>query len=324
MNTNTSNTPNPSPDTSAKKGLPVSTLLRVRHETRYEYPHIASLAYELAWQTPLNMAPQSCLQHKLKIDPKPRFQHVYKDFFGNTVTYFEVHKPHHQLTVVSEAVVERRRHSSQALSGTPWQQCRYDSLADEKAKAPYCLFAYPGPMTPAHEGIARFASECAEASTSIVELVDTLNRRIFTELKYTTGATHTETTVAEVWESREGVCQDFAHIAVVALRSLGLMAAYVSGYLLTYPPDGEEKRIGADASHAWFAVYVPEFGWLHADPTNNIWVDDEHITVAIGRDYSDIPPLKGLCYGGGQLHPEVKVSVERISKEDVEHGDRME
>ncbi|MCP5162851.1 MAG: transglutaminase family protein [Hahellaceae bacterium] len=295
-------------------------MLRVRHETRYDYRGTASLAYELAWQTPLNDRQQNCLQHKIRIDPKPKYQTTKVDFFGNTVTYFEVHKPHHQLTVVSDAMVERVYRSREPLVAVSWESCRFEALTDARLRAQFTQFAYPSQQAPAHPEIAEYVAALAVPGKSILLLVSELTQAIYTDFKYCTGSTHIDTTVSEVWETREGVCQDFAHIAVTALRSLGMMTAYVSGYLLTHPAEGETKRVGADASHAWYAVFVPGYGWLHSDPTNNIWVEDEHITVALGRDYGDVPPLKGLCYGGGKRQPEVMVTVERISKEEVGYG----
>ncbi len=294
--------------------------MRVRHETRYDYPGTASLAYELAWQTPLTDRQQTCLQHKIRIDPKPKYQTTRIDFFGNTATYFEVHKPHHQLKVVSEATVERLPRARQALATVGWELCRYAQLTDSRQKTQLVQFAYPGTMTPVHEDIAAFMQTLAGEGKSILAVVEELTAAIFAGFSYRSGVTQIDTSVKEVWESRHGVCQDFAHVAVTALRSVGLMAAYVSGYVLTVPPAGQPKLVGADASHAWYAVYVPGFGWLHSDPTNNIWVENEHITLALGRDYADVPPLKGLCYGGGHRAPEVSVTVEKVSKEEFGYG----
>ncbi|WP_232465148.1 transglutaminase family protein [Oleiphilus messinensis] len=316
MNTNTSSMRSPSPDYFGSH-----TLLRVRHETVYRYPGAASLAYNMAWLTPLNDPQQNCLQHRVKIDPKPRLTETRMDVFGNQCTYFEVHKPHDMLKVVSHAVVERHTGTLDAIKETTWEQCRYRELGNAHQRVRSCRFAYPGPITPALPGLAEYAQVAFVSERPIVEAIAAFTKQIFSEFSYQTGATHVDTPIDVVWQTRKGVCQDFAHIAVSGLRSIGLIAAYVSGYIVTNPPEGEEKLQGTDASHAWYAVFIPGYGWLHSDPTNDMWVRDEHITVALGRDYSDVPPLKGVCYGGGQQHPDVAVTVERISEEDASYGD---
>lgn len=300
--------------------------LRVRHETRYDYHLPASLAYEVAWLKPRHLPEQRVLQHKLRIDPAPRFVITQEDLFGNWRTYFEVHKSHHALSVESEAVVIRHPVDPGVIGALPWHACRYEEVADPALRTQLCAFAFPGPITPYHAEVASYGREKIDGlfvdgdstvEPTIGRLVEVLTSAIHCDFTYVPGVTNTETTVDEIWQSNKGVCQDFAHLAIVALRSMGLVAAYVSGYLLTKPPEGEEKLIGSDASHAWFAVFVPGHGWLHSDPTNNMWVGQEHITVALGRDYTDVPPLKGMCYGGGERQPEVRVTVDPITEEEA-------
>ena len=314
MSTNTSNTPSPLPDSCAEV-----TYIRVRHETLYRYPGQASLAYNKAWLAPIVRLEQQVLEHRLRIEPKPRFQHVQTDIFGNRVHYFEVHKPHLKLRVISEAVVGRSPKPLNAACDRPWETATYAGLKGRQMME-LCSFAYPSPMAPYHEEISDYTAISFKPGRSVQEAFMDFSARIHREFKYVSGATQVDTPLSEFWEHREGVCQDFAHLAVSGLRSLGLIAAYVSGYIMTYPPEGEEKRQGADASHAWVALYVPDYGWLHVDPTNDMWVKDEHVIVAIGRDYSDVPPLKGVCYGAAQQQPEVAVTLERISREEVSYG----
>ncbi|WP_020410622.1 transglutaminase family protein [Hahella ganghwensis] len=291
----------------------------MRHETLYRYPGLASLAYNKAWLAPLVRLEQQVLEHRVRIDPKPRFQHVQTDSFGNRVHYFEVHKPHQQLKVTSEAVVGRCPKPLNDACQFPWEQITYHSL-QARQKMELCSFAYPSPMAPYHEEAKDYAQSCFSPARPVAESLLDFAGRIYRDFSYESGATQVDTTLGEFLDIRKGVCQDFAHLAVSGLRSLGLVAAYVSGYVMTYPPEGEEKRQGADASHAWVALYVPDYGWLHVDPTNNMWVSDEHVIVAIGRDYSDVPPLKGVCYGAGQQQPEVAVTLERISREELSYG----
>ncbi len=291
----------------------------MRHETLYRYPGQASLAYNKAWLAPIVRLEQQVLEHRLRIDPKPRFQHVQTDSFGNRVHYFEVHKPHMKLRVISEAIVGRCPKPFNAACERPWEQATYASLQGRQ-QMEMCSFAYPSPMAPAHDEIRDYTAIAFKPGRSLLEALFELSSRIHRDFKYVSGATQVDTPLSEFWELREGVCQDFAHLAVSGLRSLGLIAAYVSGYIMTYPPEGQEKRQGSDASHAWVALYVPDYGWLHVDPTNDMWVKDEHVIVAIGRDYSDIPPLKGVCYGAAQQQPEVAVTLERISREEVPYG----
>ncbi len=336
MSSNISNTPSPSTDTSDKPDrqsaepalradqvlstdpvLRADQVLRVKHETRYDYEQAASLAYEVAWLKPRVLPEQRVLKHKLRIEPAPRFVTTQEDVFGNWRTYFEVHKSHHTLSVESEAIVVRRPSETDALKEIPWERCTYSAMEDPTVRTQLCSLAFPGPMTPLHGYIAAYAREMVSEGLSIHALITKLTESIFCDFTYVPGVTSIETTVDEVWRTNRGVCQDFAHVAIVALRSLGLVAAYVSGYLLTHPPEGQEKLVGADASHAWFAVFVPGIGWVHSDPTNNMWVGQEHITIALGRDYTDVPPLKGMCYGGGERQPEVRVSVDPITEEEV-------
>jgi transglutaminase-like putative cysteine protease len=296
------------------------TYLRVRHETSYHYPGQASLAYNKAWLAPLARLEQQVLDHHLRINPRPQFQRSQIDSFGNRLQYFEVHNPHSQLQVISDTLVARKAKSLDEHCQKPWETIRYSTIKDRQMQVQYCPFAYPSPMAPFAKEVQEYTLHSFSSERPAAEALLDFACRIHKDFEYDPLATQVDTTLHEFCEVRKGVCQDFSHFAVSGLRSIGLVAAYISGYVLTYPPEGQEKRPGSDASHAWVALLVPEYGWLHVDPTNNMWVANEHIILALGRDYSDVPPLKGVCYGAGQQQPEVAVSMHKINKEELPYG----
>ncbi len=317
MSTDISNTPNPLLTTCTEES---ASYLRVIHETLYQYPGPASLAYNTAWMAPLARIEQQVLEHHLLITPHPQFQHTQTDSFGNRMHYFEVHSPHSELKVVSKSVIVRQPKPLNKACSLPWEQMRFTALRDHAQKAEFCPFAYPSPMISVHPEIRAYTEISFTPGRPLAEALLEFATRIHDDFEYKSGATQIETTLEEFWEMRKGVCQDFSHLAVAGLRNVGLIAAYVSGYVMTYPPEGEEKRLGADASHAWVAVFVTGYGWVHVDPTNKIWVENDHVIVAMGRDYSDVPPLKGVCYGAAQQQPEVAVTMQRINPEETSYG----
>jgi transglutaminase-like putative cysteine protease len=310
--------------------------LSVRHETVYRYQGAASLGYSLAWLTPRPLPTQDLREHRLNVFPKPRFLHESFDAFGNVQHYFEVHKGHSELRIQSQAVVECAAAPDLTLLAAPWESYCVESCSgadgDDSSLAlddpaigdtatgdpaagdpPPWDFVYPTQLIPLADSYTDYARTAFTPGRPFGEALLALNTQIYRDFQYVPGATDVDTPLAEVWEQRAGVCQDFAHFAVACLRGLGLPAAYISGYLLTYPNPGESKRIGADASHAWFAVWAgAKHGWVQLDPTNDLVVGDEHIVVAIGRDYSDTPPVKGVCFGGGQHQLSVAVTVEQL------------
>lgn len=291
-----------------------SRRLSVRHETTYRYQWAASLGYSLAWLTPRPIGGQLLLDHRLTVYPKPRYLYEQLDGFGNLQHYFEVQKGHSELRIHSQAQVETMSAPDLSMLTQPWEQARVQGVEGAAGEPPAWEFTYPTPLVQTAPAWSDYARQSFTAGRPLGEALTAFNAQIFKDFQYLPGATDIDTPLTEVWEQRAGVCQDFAHFAIACLRGLGLAAAYVSGYLLTYPQPGETKRIGADASHAWFAVWGgKDVGWLQLDPTNNLVVGDEHIVVAIGRDYSDTPPVKGVCFGGGQHQLSVAVTVEQIS-----------
>ncbi len=320
MTTNTSATPSPSPTSRADTGAAAAgRRLSVRHETIYRYQWAASLGYSLAWLTPRPIAGQRLLDHRLSVYPKPRYLHEQRDSFGNLQHYFEVHKSHGELRIHSQAQVETMSAPDLSILTQPWESARVpggggaDSLAGGAGEPPAWEFTYPTALVPLDPCWSDYARRAFTPGRPLGEALIAFNAQIFSDFHYLPGTTEIDTPLQQVWEQRAGVCQDFAHFAIACLRGLGLAAAYVSGYLLTYPKPGESKRIGADASHAWFAVWTGEpAGWVQLDPTNDLVAGDEHVVVAFGRDYGDTPPVKGVCFGGGQHQLSVAVTVEQI------------
>lgn len=287
--------------------------LEVRHATAYRYQGAVALGYSQAWLAPRTLPDQHVLEQEFSVSPPPRFQRESADSFGNTCRYFEIHKPHTELRVESRAVVERGAAPDLALLAEPWENACAVELDVAAAASPLLWeFIYPTPMTPAHDDYSEYARRAFTPGRPLGEALLAFNSQLHAEFEYIPGSTDVDTPLAEVWAKRAGVCQDFAHFAISALRGIGLTVAYVSGYLLTTPAPGSARYIGADASHAWFAVWTRELGWVHLDPTNDTVVGNEHIVLAMGRDYADTPPLKGICFGGGQHQLSVAVTVNEI------------
>jgi transglutaminase-like putative cysteine protease len=312
LTTTISDTPNRRPSSPARRRL------EVRHETAYRYQNAVSLGYSLAWVTPRTLREQAVLEQHFSVAPPPRFQRTSEDSFGNTCRYFEIHKAHTELRVESRAVVERAPAPDLSVLSQPWEQAL--RKIDAAAEPATWEFIYPTAMTPADAEYSAFARRAFTPGRPLGEALLAFNSLLHAEFEYLPGATDIDTPLAEVWQNRAGVCQDFAHLAISALRGIGFAVAYVSGYLLTTPREGADDFVGADASHAWFAVWTRELGWVHLDPTNDTLVGDEHIVLAMGRDYSDSPPLKGICFGGGQHQLSVAVTVHEIRIDEPRAG----
>jgi transglutaminase-like putative cysteine protease len=235
----------------------------------------------------------------------------HKDYFGNLVTATTVQVPHTLFEIKARSRVAFTPMSAPEPEKTPpWEHVvaavrRHDTPEDLDA----FQYVFPSPIIPVSEDLARWAKDLFPPGEPFLKAASGLMERIFTRFTYDPGATTTTTPVATAFNLKRGVCQDFAHIAIACLRSLGLPARYVSGYLHTQPPPGKERLVGAEASHAWFAVYLPGIGWVDLDPTNNVMPFDQHLTLAWGRDYSDVTPVKGTVLGGGAHQLSVAVDV---------------
>jgi transglutaminase-like putative cysteine protease len=281
----------------------------VRHQTRYIYADQVSISYNRVHSQPRPSLWQSFAQAALVIDPLPAFLARQTDFFGNPVTFFTVQEPHQELqvTVGFEATVTARTYDEPV-------QC-WDELAEQLRLPPdlACLeasqFRFPSTWVEVSEPLRRFAAPSFKARRSVLEGALDLCRRIHAEFTFDSEATTIATPVQEVLDTRRGVCQDFAHLFIGSLRSLGLAARYVSGYILTTPPPGQERLQGADASHAWVSVWAPPLGWVDLDPTNNLAISDQHVTLAWGRDFHDVSPMRGVVLGGGAQVVKVGVDV---------------
>lgn len=289
---------------------------RVVHQTQYRYSAPVSLCHNEARVTPRTAAHQICQRSQLVVEPSPAVLRERDDFFGNHVSYFAIQQLHDHMTVIATSEVQTTPVTSLpdlTLYG-PWERLRdhYQRADDPDVLEvrPYILDSLLVAATPA---LAGYAAASFPIGRPVLEAVRDLMQRIHQEFDYVPGFTAVTTPLASVLKQRRGVCQDFAHLAIGCLRAMGLAGRYVSGYLETMPPPGQERLVGADASHAWFSIYVPGGGWIDFDPTNNRMPTDRHITVAWGRDYADVAPLKGVIFGGGEHQLSVSVDVAALA-----------
>lgn len=284
----------------------------VRHQTRYTYSDFVSISYNRLHSRPRKCPWQTFSQARLTIDPEPAFQHPQTDFFGNPVTFFTVQKPHRELDVVVFFDVEVKARVIEGDSD-PWESVA-DALrvpSDSEA-LDASQFRFDSNWISRSEPLTVFAEKSFSKGRPVLEAARELCSRIYREFTFDNSATTVATPLEEVLQNRRGVCQDFAHLAIASMRGLGLAARYVSGYILTIPPAGQERLQGADASHAWISIWAPPLGWVDLDPTNNCLVCDQHVTLAWGRDFHDVSPLRGVMLGGGRQA--VKVGVDVVPK----------
>lgn len=283
----------------------------VHHETEYQYDSIVTLSQQMLHMTPRNSPTQYCEQHTLSINPLPteRVQHI--DYFENYSDYVAVFTPHDVLKVTSSFTIslQRRPQLSELQQSIPWDEVAYRLANEHGMHLGAVTYLYTSPNVKCSQALLDYALPSFWAGRPLIEAIFDLNQRIFQEFEFDAEATDVSTPLEQVLAGRRGVCQDFAHLMIGCLRSLGLAARYVSGYILTTPPEGEERMIGADASHAWVSIYSLKYGWIDFDPTNNCLVQNEHITVAWGRDFSDVSPMRGVVLGGGAQKLKVSVTV---------------
>jgi transglutaminase-like putative cysteine protease len=289
-------------------------LYRVIHRTEYRYDAEVTASYSEAHLTPRTLAHQDCREAELLIEPAPSDQTQHVDFFGNRITYFSVDEPHRSLAVTATSVVDvRRPEAVPAEAGPAWHDIK-GAIARNPALDPDGLvraFALESPLISPSAAARAYAVASFPGDTPVAAGALDLSARIYRDFEYRPGATTIATGVDDVLERRKGVCQDFAHLTIACLRSLGMPARYVSGYLETLPPPGREKLQGVDASHAWASVFVPGHGWLDLDPTNATVPDDRYVVTAWGRDYADVTPIKGVIYSAGHSQ-ELKVAVDVV------------
>lgn len=314
---------------------------RISHETDYHYSVPVPHSQQLLHLQPRLLPWQNILSHWLHITPPPTREFLDMDFFGNPCTRLEFTQPHLRLSVSAESHIEVLAREYPLFSASPaWEQvvehCRYAGTAVTDDLLTALVFRQESPFVRIKHMFSDYAADCFSPERPLLEAVNALMLKINNEFIFDAEATQIATPLAQVLEEKRGVCQDFAHLMLACLRSLGLPARYISGYLLTEPPPGQERMIGADASHAWVAVYCPSFAapagsqtqqqsgqqqeqtqsgvqdagvWVDFDPTNAVLPGTGHITLAWGRDFSDVSPLRGVILGGGQAVLDVRVTV---------------
>lgn len=288
---------------------------QLKHITTYSGTEPISVGHNQAWLQPRELSYQHCQFFELIIKPRPSVRSSRQDAFGNTLHTFSFNEGYRELQVIAQSRVQVSPRFTQLPQTRDWRAIRADVGARKTAAdwdaLQFCCESPLVPQLPEFEQYA--ATSFADGRPLLTALLD-LNQRLHREFRFDPQTTTISTPVQQVFRQRSGVCQDFAHLMIAMLRTMGLPARYVSGYIRTYPKPGQPRLVGADASHAWVSVYAGnEVGWIDVDPTNNLVVADEHVTVAWGRDYSDVPPLRGVFLGGGQPHLRVSVDMEPIS-----------
>jgi transglutaminase-like putative cysteine protease len=279
------------------------------HTTRYWYGDTVTLGHNEAHLRPRPAPRQVCEDSRIHIDPWPAAIVERSDYFGNPVFYFALQEPHSSLTVTASATVsvEAPPLPGDLTATLPWDTLR------SRLPAEVVEYLLESPMVPFARALADYAAPSFPAGRPLLDAVYDFTRRLHREFVYEPNFTTVTTPVLEVLAQRRGVCQDFAHVAIGCLRALGVPARYVSGYVESLPPPGGVAARGADASHAWLAVFIPDLGWVDFDPTNDQIVGSQHVTVAWGRDYADVTPLKGVVIGGGTHTLDVAVELTRLS-----------
>jgi len=290
-------------------------IYKVTHTTHYEYHQSVSLCHNIARlqmrETPL----QHCRQSEVTIVPAPNVMQEYDDFYGNKLLYFAIQQEHKQLKVTVQSTLEKKVDAGVIMDlygNVSWEEAK--TLLHIKGEDNFMARQYVPytNITLATPEIISYAMQSFTPGRLVFDACNDLMKRIYHDFQFKPGFTTVSTPLAVVMKERKGVCQDFAHLAISCIRSVGLPARYMSGYLETRAPAGKEKLVGVDASHAWFAVYVPQLGWLEFDPTNNVLPGEQHLTIGWGRDYNDVAPLKGVIFSSGPQKLKVSVDVQRV------------
>lgn len=287
--------------------------VQITHHTTLQHGSSANAAWQMLQLQPRNEAAQECLDFQLEIFPPATDLIARTDFFGNTRHYFSISEPHQEMAITSHSTV-RRNASPQSLPGIslPLNSSRVHlaSLIRDRGQFELQQFLHASARVPFLAEAAALADGLDQENTPLLEWIEQLGRKFSGSFTFDATATDVSTPLSEVLKTRRGVCQDFTHLLLSCLRQQGLPAAYVSGYLLTNPPPGQPRLIGADAMHAWVSVFVPEVGWVDYDPTNTCFAGTGHIVVARGRDYADVSPTRGVFSGGGGHVLRIGVTVE--------------
>jgi len=298
-------------------------LYQIYHSTQFTYQQWVSLSHNLVRLKPRNTPSQTLVDFSLSTDPAVTEMESYDDYFGNHLTHLLIRQPHHHLKVTakscvamdSEAIEQHAALAQEArLSTYAHVLSAFRTNTSESVDAKQFCLPSRFIMQASHE-LRQYALLSFSPEKSLYDSVEEFMGRIFNDFEFVSGFSDLSTPVEKVFKERKGVCQDFAHLAITALRSIGLSARYMSGYLETRPPEGSEKFFGADASHAWFSVFIPGFGWFDFDPTNNIIPSHQHIVLGYGRDYGDCSPMQGVVQGSGVSLLNVMVDVSRDESE---------
>ena len=287
---------------------------RVGHTTTYTYANKVDLASHMLHLAPRSLPGQNVLGAKLQATPEPTRSHAASDHFGNNVAWMFLDQPHDKFVVTVSAEVEVNFSQPPPAEETlPWEAVAEAARVGGHDAWRAAEFLFDSPMIPGEPAAFIYAAPSFPPGRPILACLLDLNARIRKEFAFKSGVTTINTPVSKVLAQRAGVCQDFTHLMIAALRAHGLPARYVSGYLRTKPPPGTIPRRGADQSHAWVGAWLgPQHGWVDLDPTNNLVVKDEHVVLAWGRDYGDISPVRGVILGGGRHSVVVGVDLEAI------------
>jgi transglutaminase-like putative cysteine protease len=287
---------------------------KISHKTEYVHQEPVFLCHNLARLFPRNTENQACRKTFIQIDPEPSIYTEYTDFFGNKVVYFAIQHEHSKLTVNVISEIEKIKPvflEIDLYGHSTCEEVKQQLMQPMASLAEARQYISETSITQSSPEILHYAQQTFFPTRPVFEAAHELMERIHADFEFEPGFTTTATSVSQVMRQRKGVCQDFAHIAIACLRSVGLPARYVSGYIETLPPNGADKLVGADASHAWYSVFIPHLGWIDFDPTNNQTPSDQHITIGWGRDYADITPLKGIILSSGNHQLNVSVDVRK-------------
>jgi transglutaminase-like putative cysteine protease len=293
------------------------TSYAVRHITVYEYGGEVAHSHHLLHLTPREFEYQRCLSHSVVLDPLPSSSREDRDAFGNSIARLEYDRSHDHLSVTADMQVEVLPRGGRPLEDSEaWERVRdrltYHASAMNTADLDACRFRMRSSHVPLKHAVEEYSRACFQPERPIAAAALELTRQIYRDFDYVPGSTTNRTSITDVLASRGGVCQDFAHLMIGCLRSSGLAARYVSGYIRTARDGEPDTLVGGDASHAWVSVYCPPIGWIDFDPTNDCLVGEDHVTLAWGRDFGDVSPLRGMIVGGGQHKLSVDVAVRRL------------
>lgn len=289
---------------------------KLRHQTLYTYGNEVHNYQSILCLQPRTSSKQICSNFKLEIEPKPSKVYSRTDYFGNIKHYFSLHESHKSLKVIVSSEIEVLNNPVQLFNTITCEEAIQKFQTDVQLKVEVLQYLLPSQYITWDDEIIDFAKTCIRPKMLLYEAVLELIYKIYTDFQFKSGSTNVNTPLKTVLKERKGVCQDFSHLAIASLRSIGIPAKYVSGYIETLPPKGKPKLEGSDASHAWISVYIPEMGWCEFDPTNNMIPEQRHIVTAYGRDFADVSPLKGIIFSTGAHKVKVEVDVIPIKKLD--------